>query len=81
MLNSDAFFFLKKRFGYTMHIVVDSGAKEYQECKWYEMQFKEDFHRLIKNYKMIPSSELQVKFELIEYAKLRYMMNQEPEAK
>ena len=58
MLNTDAFFFLKRRFGYSLHIAADSGAKEYLEFKWCEMQFKEDFHELIKKYKMIPNSEL-----------------------
>ena len=63
--NTDAFFFLKKRFGYSLHFVEDDvSTKGVPTFKWFEMELKGDFHKLMKIAKTFPCNRLKTKFKL-----------------
>ena len=63
--NVEAFFFLKQKYGYSIHFVVDLEIEQLSVYKWYELQLKQDFHDVMAKYGMIPNSELKAKFELL----------------
>ena len=72
MQNSDVFFFYKRPYGYSLYFSQDRDKNNSIECKLYELQLKRDFHERLGRYGMLPSSELNDKFEKQEHAKLKY---------
>ena len=70
MQNSDFFFFLKRKYGYSLFFGHDTTKNNFNESNLYEMQLKQDFHDRLRESGMLPNADLKVKFELQALAKL-----------